>query len=130
MELGRVLPYGLNMEASQMARKPYPSDVSDDEWAFVAPYLALMREDALQRTSCYGIAFWTCARHWLHCGRVGRREQPGLPGQPRMPNRSRSACTRPRPAVKDDPFCISWLAVVVSKATARRDRARLWQPPL
>jgi transposase len=33
-----------------MARKPYPSDVSDDEWAFVAPYLALVREDAPQRT--------------------------------------------------------------------------------
>jgi transposase len=31
-------------------RKPYPSDVSDEEWAFVAPYLALVREDALQRT--------------------------------------------------------------------------------
>ena len=31
-------------------RKPYPSDVSDEEWAFVAPYLALIREDAAQRT--------------------------------------------------------------------------------
>ena len=30
-------------------RKPYPSDVSDDEWAFVAPYLTLMSEDAPQR---------------------------------------------------------------------------------
>lgn len=30
-------------------RKPYPSDVSDDEWAFVAPYLTLMTEDAPQR---------------------------------------------------------------------------------
>lgn len=30
-------------------RKPYPSDVSDEEWAFVAPYLALVREDAPQR---------------------------------------------------------------------------------
>lgn len=30
-------------------RKPYPSDVSDDEWAFVAPYLALVRQDASQR---------------------------------------------------------------------------------
>ena len=30
-------------------RKPYPSDVSDEEWAFVAPYLTLMREDAPQR---------------------------------------------------------------------------------
>lgn len=27
----------------------YPSDVSDEEWAFVAPYLALCREDARQR---------------------------------------------------------------------------------
>ncbi len=32
-----------------MARKPYPSDVTDDEWEFVAPYLTLMREDAPQR---------------------------------------------------------------------------------
>jgi transposase len=32
-----------------MIRKAYPSDVSDDEWAFVAPYLMLMREDAPQR---------------------------------------------------------------------------------
>jgi transposase len=31
-------------------RKPYPSDVSDEEWAFVVPYLALVREDAPQRT--------------------------------------------------------------------------------
>ncbi len=30
-------------------RRPYPSDVSDDEWAFVAPYLTLMKEDAPQR---------------------------------------------------------------------------------
>src|SRR5215218_6654051 len=30
-------------------RKPYPSDVSDEEWSFVAPYLALVREDAPQR---------------------------------------------------------------------------------
>jgi len=32
-----------------MTRKPYPSDVTDDEWAFVAPYLILMKEDAPQR---------------------------------------------------------------------------------
>src|SRR5918998_810635 len=31
-------------------RKPYPTDVSDEEWAFVAPYLALVREEAPQRT--------------------------------------------------------------------------------
>jgi hypothetical protein len=27
-----------------MNRKPYPSDESDEEWSFVAPYLALMME--------------------------------------------------------------------------------------
>jgi transposase len=32
-----------------MEHKAYPSDVSDEEWAFVAPYLTLMTEDAPQR---------------------------------------------------------------------------------
>jgi len=32
-----------------MARKPYPSDVTDEEWDFIAPYLTLMKEDAPQR---------------------------------------------------------------------------------
>ena len=31
-------------------RKPYPTDVSDEEWAFVAPYLTLMTPEAPQRT--------------------------------------------------------------------------------
>jgi transposase len=30
-------------------RKPYPTDVTDDEWAFLAPYLTLMDEGAPQR---------------------------------------------------------------------------------
>ena len=30
-------------------RNPSPSDVSDEEWAFVAPYLTLLPEDAGQR---------------------------------------------------------------------------------
>ena len=29
-----------------MKRKSYPSDVSDEEWASVVPYLSLIREDA------------------------------------------------------------------------------------
>jgi transposase len=37
------------METHVAPRKPYPTDVSDDEWAFVAPYLRLMTEDAPQR---------------------------------------------------------------------------------
>src|ERR1044071_9551956 len=32
-----------------MEKKRYPSDVTDEEWAFVAPYLTLMTEDAPQR---------------------------------------------------------------------------------
>jgi transposase len=33
-----------------MQRKTYPGDVTDEEWALVAPYLTLMTEDAPQRT--------------------------------------------------------------------------------
>lgn len=32
-----------------MTRQSYPSDVSDEEWAYVAPYLALLPLDAAQR---------------------------------------------------------------------------------
>jgi len=32
-----------------MTRKPYSSDVSDDEWAFVLPFLTLMTKMAPQR---------------------------------------------------------------------------------
>jgi transposase len=32
-----------------MERKAYPSDVSDEEWSFVMPYLALLPVDAAQR---------------------------------------------------------------------------------
>src|SRR5918993_4064877 len=37
------------MESQVVPRKPYPTDVSDEEWAFAAPYLTLMSEDAPQR---------------------------------------------------------------------------------
>ena len=32
-----------------MSKKVYPSDVTDEEWAFVAPYLILMKEESPQR---------------------------------------------------------------------------------
>jgi len=32
-----------------MSRKPYPTDVSDEEWSFAAPYLTLMDTCAPQR---------------------------------------------------------------------------------
>ncbi len=34
---------------NQPCRKPYPTDVSDEEWGFVAPYLTLMDPEAPQR---------------------------------------------------------------------------------
>jgi transposase len=37
------------MATQVRSRKPYPTDVSDEEWAFVAPYLTLMSETAPQR---------------------------------------------------------------------------------
>jgi transposase len=37
------------MSTSAPPRSPYPSDVSDEEWHVVAPYLALVRADAAQR---------------------------------------------------------------------------------
>ena len=40
-----------------MNRTAYPSDVSDEEWAFVAPYLTLMRDDAPQRDHSLREAF-------------------------------------------------------------------------
>lgn len=46
-----------------MSRKPYPSDVSDEEWDFVAPYLALIDEQAPQRRYSLREAF--NALRWL-----------------------------------------------------------------
>src|SRR5437899_3858582 len=37
------------MQTQPTARRPYPSDVSDEEWAFVAPYLSLLPQTAAQR---------------------------------------------------------------------------------
>jgi len=35
----------------------YPSDVTDEEWGFVVPYLLLCREDAPQRDYCLRAVF-------------------------------------------------------------------------
>jgi transposase len=37
------------MESEVLPRKPYPTDLSDEERAFVAPYLTLMAPEALHR---------------------------------------------------------------------------------
>ena len=52
-ELGLVLRgviwHIVGMKHPPQQRKPYPSDVSDEEWSFVVPYLTLCRLDAGQR---------------------------------------------------------------------------------
>ena len=53
-----------------MERNAYPSDVSDDEWAFVAPYLTLMNEDLPQREQSLREVF-DGLRHTVR--RAGRR---------------------------------------------------------
>ena len=56
------------------ARKGYPTDVSDDEWALVAPYLSLLSEDALQRR--YPLREVFNALRWL--ARTGAHDFEGL----------------------------------------------------
>ncbi len=46
-----------------LTRTPYPSDVSDDEWAFVAPYLTRMTEPAPPRRHSWRDLF--DGRRWL-----------------------------------------------------------------
>ena len=36
-------------ESTRSARKSYSTDVDEEEWSFIAPYLTLMVEDAPQR---------------------------------------------------------------------------------
>lgn len=50
-------------------RKPYPSDVSDEEWPFVVAYLTLMRHDAPQRE--YGLRNVFDALRWMVCTGAG-----------------------------------------------------------
>lgn len=48
-------------------RTAYPSDVTDDEWAFLAPYLALVREDSPQRVHSLRDV-WNAMRWLVHTG--------------------------------------------------------------
>lgn len=62
-------------------RKPYPSDVGDEEWAFVAPYLVLLDEAAPQRTHSLREVF--NALRWLvRAGAAWRMLPHDLPPWP------------------------------------------------
>lgn len=56
----------------------YPSDVSDEEWGFCAPYLTLMKEDAPQRQ--YPLrAIFNAARYFVRAGCPWRMMPNDLP---------------------------------------------------
>jgi len=59
-------------------RTNYPSDVSDEEWAFCAPYLTLMRQDAPQRD--YSMrAIFNALRYMVRAGCPWRMMPNDLP---------------------------------------------------
>jgi len=74
------------METKPTPRKPYPTDVSDDEWAFVAPYLSLMMPDAPQRR--HDLREVSKALRWLvHTGAPWRYLLGDLPPGRRSTNK-------------------------------------------
>jgi len=56
-------------------RPPYQTDVSDEEWAFVAPYLTLLPEDVSQRK--YPFARIPCVRCSTACATLSRAARIG-----------------------------------------------------
>jgi transposase len=66
------------MESQVPCRKPYPTDVSAEEWAFVAPYLTLMNQEAPQRV--YDLRAVFNALRWIvHTGAPWRYLPGDLP---------------------------------------------------
>jgi len=61
-----------------MERQNYPSDVGDEEWAFVAPYLTLMKEEAPQRDYPLREVF-NGLRYVVRSGEAGRMMPHDLP---------------------------------------------------
>src|SRR5215510_6284699 len=61
-----------------MERKTYPTDVSDEAWAFVAPYLTLMTEEAPQRDHSLREVF-NGLRWIVRAGAAWRLMPPDLP---------------------------------------------------
>ncbi len=66
------------MNGKRLERQTYPRDVSDDEWAFVAPYLRLMKEDAPPREPPWREVF-NGRRYMVRSGGTWRRMPHDLP---------------------------------------------------
>ena len=67
-----------------MARKPYPSEVKDNEWEFGAPYLALVREYSPQREhdlrEIHNALRWVARAALWRRPEVAQWIEGGLPG--------------------------------------------------
>jgi transposase len=69
------------MSSTPLTRKPYPSDVSDEEWSFVAPYLTLLPEYPGQRKYALREVF-NGVRYIVRTGAHGRMMPHDLPPWP------------------------------------------------
>lgn len=71
--------FGVAMrDGHRCPRKPYPSDATDEEWAFVAPYLTMLNSDAQQRR--HDLREVYNALHWIvRAGSSWRMSPTNLP---------------------------------------------------
>lgn len=76
------------MEKQVHPRKHYPTDVSDDEWAFVSPYLSLTSADAPQRHHALREVF-NALRWIVHTGAPWRYLPGDLPPWPAVYQQTR-----------------------------------------
>jgi transposase len=66
------------VKTTKPSRSSYPSDINDEEWAFCAPYLTLMKEDAPQRE--YPLREIFNALRWMvRSGSIWRQMPHDLP---------------------------------------------------
>jgi transposase len=75
-------------EATTPPRRGYPSDVSDDEWAFAAPYLTRMTEEAPQREHSLREVF-NGLRWLVRTGAAWRMMPHDLPPWPALSQQTR-----------------------------------------
>ena len=85
------------------SRTPYPTDVSDDEWTFLAPYLTLMRKDAPQRHHALRELF-NGLRFIARTGLQWRYMPHDLPPWPAVYQQT-GADWRPTSSVRSSPTC-------------------------
>ncbi len=73
----------LNMSVPPIPRTPYQTDVSDEEWSVVAPYVTVLPQDAGQRKYDLREAF-NGVRSLVKTGAHGRMMPHDLPPWPRV----------------------------------------------